>query len=165
MKVSLARSQSLNSTSNLRSLYNIDGSASGSDIGGSGGMKSAIKLLGVGVLCFVGGMQVDRGSIVQINFSSHIPHAAGIDTANDATTAFAATNNSGANEIAATADFVTKASDKPVERIILLGERHSGTNWITDYLEECFGDRVIVSGKTAVVVFVLSCKHNIQNTF
>jgi hypothetical protein len=27
---------------------------------------------------------------------------------------------------------------KPVEKIILLGERHSGTNWITDYLTGCF---------------------------
>ena len=31
---------------------------------------------------------------------------------------------------------------EPVERIALLGERHSGTNWITDHLQECFG-RVI----------------------
>jgi hypothetical protein len=27
---------------------------------------------------------------------------------------------------------------QPVEKIILLGERHSGTNWITDYLTGCF---------------------------
>ena len=27
---------------------------------------------------------------------------------------------------------------KPVEKIVLLGERHSGTNWITDHLRECF---------------------------
>lgn len=27
---------------------------------------------------------------------------------------------------------------KPVEKIALLGERHSGTNWITDHLRECF---------------------------
>jgi hypothetical protein len=36
-------------------------------------------------------------------------------------------------------------STTPIERIVLLGERHSGTNWITDHLDECFGDRVIVS--------------------
>ena len=30
------------------------------------------------------------------------------------------------------------AYTKPVEKIILLGERHSGTNWITDHLTECF---------------------------
>ena len=33
---------------------------------------------------------------------------------------------------------------KPVESIILLGERHSGTNWITDHLMECFQDQVKV---------------------
>lgn len=38
--------------------------------------------------------------------------------------------------------------DTPIERIVLLGERHSGTNWITDHLEKCFGDRVIVSIST-----------------
>ena len=30
----------------------------------------------------------------------------------------------------------------PVEQIILLGERHSGTNWITDYLTGCFDIKV-----------------------
>jgi hypothetical protein len=39
----------------------------------------------------------------------------------------------------------TTANSTPIERIVLLGERHSGTNWITDHLDECFGDRVIVS--------------------
>ncbi|KAL3816214.1 hypothetical protein ACHAXA_001270, partial [Cyclostephanos tholiformis] len=33
-------------------------------------------------------------------------------------------------------------STKPVEQIILLGERHSGTNWITDHLTECFDIKV-----------------------
>ena len=27
---------------------------------------------------------------------------------------------------------------KPVERIVLIGERHSGTNWITGHLTDCF---------------------------
>ncbi len=27
---------------------------------------------------------------------------------------------------------------KPKDKIVLLGERHSGTNWITDHLEACF---------------------------
>ena len=31
-----------------------------------------------------------------------------------------------------------KQYDKPVEKIVILGERHSGTNWIEDYLRECF---------------------------
>ena len=33
-------------------------------------------------------------------------------------------------------------NNKPVEKIILLGERHSGTNWITDYLTSCFDIKV-----------------------
>ena len=42
------------------------------------------------------------------------------------------------------------SSDQNVEKkispaqIILLGERHSGTNWITDYLVDCFGDDIKV---------------------
>lgn len=38
-----------------------------------------------------------------------------------------------------------KSYDEPVKHIILLGERHSGTNWITQYLDECFGQDVKVS--------------------
>ena len=30
----------------------------------------------------------------------------------------------------------------PVEQIVLLGERHSGTNWITDHLTQCFDVKV-----------------------
>jgi hypothetical protein len=81
-----------------------------------------------------------------------------IDSASDAVA-----DDVGAREIAATIDVVRKASDKPVERIVLIGERHSGTNWITDHLAECFGDRVIVSRKIAVAAFVvlLQVKTNI----
>eukprot|EP00571_Detonula_confervacea_P000033 CAMPEP_0172323734 /NCGR_PEP_ID=MMETSP1058-20130122/49452_1 /TAXON_ID=83371 /ORGANISM="Detonula confervacea, Strain CCMP 353" /LENGTH=413 /DNA_ID=CAMNT_0013039813 /DNA_START=194 /DNA_END=1435 /DNA_ORIENTATION=- len=32
----------------------------------------------------------------------------------------------------------------PVTSINLLGERHSGTNWITDHLVDCFGDQIPV---------------------
>lgn len=35
--------------------------------------------------------------------------------------------------------------DEPVKQIILLGERHGGTNWITDHLTECFGGDLKVS--------------------
>ena len=31
-----------------------------------------------------------------------------------------------------------------IERVALLGERHSGTNWITDHLRECFGQAIEV---------------------
>ena len=33
---------------------------------------------------------------------------------------------------------------EPVKQIVLLGERHSGTNWITDHLTECFDIKVSV---------------------
>jgi len=33
----------------------------------------------------------------------------------------------------------------PVQQIILLGERHSGTNWINDHLEDCFNENIKVS--------------------
>lgn len=36
-------------------------------------------------------------------------------------------------------------NNKPVKQIILLGERHSGTNWITDHLTECFSDSIKVT--------------------
>jgi hypothetical protein len=35
-------------------------------------------------------------------------------------------------------------------RIILLGERHSGTNWITDHLKECFQGKVVADVVPAV---------------
>lgn len=34
--------------------------------------------------------------------------------------------------------------DGPVSTINLVGERHSGTNWITDHLVDCFGDKIQV---------------------
>lgn len=33
-----------------------------------------------------------------------------------------------------------KTYNKRPNKIILLGERHSGTNWITNYLKDCFND-------------------------
>ncbi len=44
-------------------------------------------------------------------------------------------------------------STEPVEQIILLGERHSGTNWITDHLAECFDNKVkkIVSSSLGTI--------------
>ena len=35
-------------------------------------------------------------------------------------------------------------SSEIIKFSILLRERHSSTNWTTDYLDECFGDRVKV---------------------
>ena len=42
--------------------------------------------------------------------------------------------------------FVTNIGDTTkVSTINLIGERHSGTNWITDHLRDCFGDQIEVS--------------------
>ena len=167
MKLPLTRSNSLNSAPNLKSLYSSESRAGGASAGGnSSAVKSTMKVLGVGILCFIGGMQVDRGSIVQINFSSNVPHTNSEEaSANNSETGSgsdaAPVDDVDAKEIAATAAKVFKeASDAPVERIILLGERHSGTNWITDHLQECFGDRVIVSGELeCVCCCCVSCKY------
>ena len=48
---------------------------------------------------------------------------------------------------------ITTSSSPPVEKIILLGERHSGTNWITDHLIECFDIEVCSS----VVSYYMLC--------
>ena len=34
-----------------------------------------------------------------------------------------------------------------VTAISLMGERHSGTNWIADHLTKCFGDELAVSAQ------------------
>ena len=45
---------------------------------------------------------------------------------------------------------------KPVEKIVLLGERHSGTNWITDHLTECFhGDHLKVCETCKTFSFIV----------
>ena len=117
-----------------------------------------MKVVGVGIFCFVGG-RLNQGSMVQINnFSSHFPHATSAKNGEISSGSDEAPVDDDAKEIAATAAKVfKKASGAPVDIISLLGERHSGTNWITDHLQECFGDRIQVSGKTRVYVAV-SCK-------
>ena len=37
--------------------------------------------------------------------------------------------------------------------INLIGERHSGTNWITDHLVDCFGEQIQVSVIVCAVYF------------
>mmetsp|Transcript_35621 Transcript_35621/g.76886 ORF Transcript_35621/g.76886 Transcript_35621/m.76886 type:complete len:168 (+) Transcript_35621:450-953(+) len=37
----------------------------------------------------------------------------------------------------------------PAKQIILLGERHSGTNWITDHLADCFEQDIDVTNQYA----------------
>ncbi|KAL7554587.1 hypothetical protein ACHAWF_018070 [Thalassiosira exigua] len=38
-------------------------------------------------------------------------------------------------------------ANHPIKSIRLIGERHSGTTWITEHLEECFGDQIEVKNK------------------
>jgi len=109
---------------------------------------STMKVAGVGTFCFIGGMHLNHGSMVQINFSSYFPHTTSAKNSTIGSGSDAVSVDD-AKEIAATAAKVfKKVSDTPVDIISLLGERHSGTNWITDHLQECFGDRIKVSGKT-----------------
>jgi len=110
-----------------------------------------MKVVGVGIFCFVLGGCLNQGSIVQINFLSHFPHATSAKNSTIGSGSDEAPVNDDAKEITATAAKVfKKASGAPVDIISLLGERHSGTNWITDHLQACFGDRIQVSGKTRV---------------
>ena len=45
---------------------------------------------------------------------------------------------------------------QPVEKIVLLGERHSGTNWITNHLTECFhGDHLKVCETCKIFSFIV----------
>lgn len=101
-------------------------------------MKSTVKLMSVSVLSFICGMQLDRGLTIQLNFLSHFPYEGGRVPAARVTSM-----NNDEMDIDANVEVVRNTA--PVERIILLGERHSGTNWITDHLDKCFGGNVTVN--------------------
>lgn len=57
------------------------------------------------------------------------------------------------NESSPDAIIISPPTDKPqstqpaVKQIVLLGERHSGTNWITDHLTDCFQGNVKVTNE------------------
>lgn len=180
MNLPLTRSLSNGSRGNLRSPNAGDNIL----LPSSTTMRQNLKLLSVAILCFIGGMQFDSGSVVQVNFSSHEesheiapPSSSSSSIGNPGTVdapppaiaaaaqskfsdhAILSASNKGAGgntqAVARSAETTITAvtreqppprqTDTPIERIVLLGERHSGTNWITDHLDECFGDRVIVS--------------------
>jgi len=168
-------------------------------------MKLSLKILFVAVLCFIGGMQLDRGFIVQIYFDdngsdetvirsldenenrsfegnspsaivendadANVALADGAETTNgiqvvaeeeikpndvdatvvsdDAETASAV--DDGVETRSEIQVVVEEEENKPIgdlskppEKLVLLGERHGGTNWITDHLAACFGDRIEV---------------------
>lgn len=187
MNLPLTRSLSNSSRGNLRSPNAGDNIL----LPSSTTMRQNLKLLSVAILCFIGGMQFDSGSVVQVNFSSHeasheiapsssIGNPGTVDAPPPAIAAAqskfsdhailsASNKGAGGNTQAvarsaeATTTAVTKKqpppqqTDTPIERIVLLGERHSGTNWITDHLDECFGDRVIVSIPFCCMLSLLLC--------
>ncbi len=136
-------------------------------------MRNSLKILFVAVLSFIGGMQIDRGFIVQIYFDdsrSDEPVVRSENNQFDNTSPISFVDNdvdvvvvnepdTNKNEIQAAAEKEEKPRgdimSKPVEKIVLLGERHGGTNWITDHLEDCFGDRIEVSKENCSTQFVL----------
>jgi hypothetical protein len=54
------------------------------------------------------------------------------------------TNNTNPQAVGYTAGPVIYPHKGKATSINLIGERHSGTNWITDHLVECFGDQIPV---------------------
>lgn len=56
---------------------------------------------------------------------------------------------------AANATNVNSNITSTVKRIILIGERHSGTNWITDYLKDCFDGEGGI--KVSLILLILLC--------
>ncbi len=97
-------------------------------------MRNSLRILLVAVLSFIGGMQIDRGFIVQIYFD---------DSRSDEPVVVRSENKP------------RGGTSKPVEKIVLLGERHGGTNWITDHLTDCFGDRIEV--RRRLLNAIVSC--------
>jgi hypothetical protein len=169
------------SNSNLRVNGNRGGGSSSSSSSSSGGgiMRNSLKILFIAVLSFIGGMQIDRGFIVQIYFDDSRNDAPSLrsevgnnnnnkfDAASSTTSLSLVDNDTDVVEVVVdgteTQDGTqvevlveeeakeenTPRGDmsNPVEKIVLLGERHGGTNWITDHLAECFGDRIEVRGR------------------
>jgi hypothetical protein len=173
------------SNSSLRVNGNRGGvsSSSGGSSGGGGIMRNSLKILFIAVLSFIGGMQIDRGFIVQIYFDDSRNDAPALRSevgnnnkfdAASSTTSLSLVDNDTDVEVEVVVDG-TETQDgtqvevlvedeaeekntprgdmsKPVEKIVLLGERHGGTNWITDHLAECFGDRIEVRGREYIIV-------------
>ncbi|KAL3756878.1 hypothetical protein ACHAWU_007719 [Discostella pseudostelligera] len=194
------------SSNNLRLYSNSSGNNNSNTSGGV--MKLSLKILFVAVLCFIGGMQLDRGFIVQIYFDdngsdetvirsldenenrsfkgnspsalvendvdANVAVADGVETTNgiqvvaeeeikpndvdapvvsdDAETANAV--DDGVETRSEIQVVVEEEENKPIgdlskppEKLVLLGERHGGTNWITDHLAACFGDRIQVTNQ------------------
>ena len=91
-------------------------------------------------------MQFGRDSSVQqINLSSSnsIPSSSSKDIASNAILSNSNNNDNSVEEQPSSPTRRTNTNtknknNKRPNKIILLGERHSGTNWITNYLKDCF---------------------------
>ena len=173
--MTLISTQGHGSSPNLRLHGTGTGTSTGTGTGsnGNGMMKNSLKILFVAVLSFIGGMQLDRGFIVQIYFDdskSEMPiiRSTNIRSDSDSTNDNNIINNNyGAAEIMDEEDVKEEEKEKrrddiimakPVEKIVLLGERHGGTNWITDHLADCFGDRVEVRGSFLYSIDNIICE-------
>ena len=77
------------------------------------------------------------------NEVEQVNNTSGEESINEFTNETNKLNNNKEEEEETTITTTTTSSSSPVEKIILLGERHSGTNWITDHLTECFDIEVM----------------------
>jgi hypothetical protein len=168
--MTLVSTQGHGSSPNLQ----LHGTGTGGGSNGNGMMKNSLKILFVAVLSFIGGMQLDRGFIVQIYFDdskSEMPVIRSTNIRSDSDSTNKNNNNInnyyGAAEIMDEEDVKEEEEEKrrddiimakPVEKIVLLGERHGGTNWITDHLADCFGDRVEVRGSFLYSIDNIICE-------
>jgi len=107
-----------------------------------------IKLIGISLLCIVGSI-LYRETIFDIINSGSSSSVVGARLGKQQQSVI----NDGSSD-------VEKKSISPtIQQVILLGERHSGTNWITDYLVDCFGDDIkvrswCVSGYCGIVLIM-----------
>ena len=94
-----------------------------------------MKLIGISLLCFAGSI-LYRETIFDI-INSGSSGVGGVRLGKQ--------QQSVINDGSSDQKYIEKKiSPTSIEQIILLGERHSGTNWITDYLIDCFGDEIKV---------------------
>ena len=78
------------------------------------------------------------------NEVEQVNNTSGEESINEFTNETNKLNNNKEEEETTLLTTTSSSSSPPVEKIILLGERHSGTNWITDHLTECFDIEVMI---------------------
>jgi len=112
-----------------------------------------MKLIGISLLCFAGSI-LYRETLFDIINSGSSSSVVGVRLGKQQLV-----NNDGSSD----QNYVEKKSLTSIQQIILLGERHSGTNWITDYLVDCFGDDIKVRFGCVYVVFRGMCISYVTN--